>query len=125
MNADRVAAVLGRFKTSLVQFLDDIIETFPREDAFVTLRILVKDQVSPVIIMDAFVKQLGCIEDQVARRDASFFADSNPLFAAIGCPGGFAAIWNSPSMLQENRDAMWQWLSELVKVAQLYARIAT
>lgn len=121
MSSSRAIAILNRFKSSLVQFLDDIIETFPREETFVTMRILVKDQVSTVLIMEAFLEDLVRIEAQIAARDSEFFTHTNPIFAKIGYPAGFAAIWNSPGMTNANRDTMWLWLGEIVKLARMYS----
>ena len=117
--------ILNRFKSTLVQFLDDLIETFPRHESFVAMRILVKDQISPIIIMEGFLEDLEHIEKQVAVRSDDFFTDDNPIFTKLGASTEFSQIWFSDAMDSENRNVMWLWIEDLTKLAKLYKSAST
>jgi hypothetical protein len=112
--------ILNRFKNTLVQFLDDLIETFPRHESFVAMRILVKDQISPIIIMEGFLEDLDHIDKQVSVRSNEFFCEDNPVFAKLGASTEFSQIWFSEAMDEENRNVMWLWIEDLTKLAKLY-----
>jgi hypothetical protein len=117
--------ILNRFKNTLVQFLDDLIEVFPTYESFVAMRILVKDQISPIIIMEGFLEDLEHIEQQVSARSDDFFTKDNPVFTKLNTSSEFSNIWFSKEMDSENKNVMWLWIEDLMKLAKLYKASTT
>ena len=73
--------LLIQLKTQLVNFFDELIETFPDESDFVIFRILIKDKVPILDIMNYIVKDLCPLYDMVKNKNESFFLDNNILFS--------------------------------------------
>lgn len=117
---DKQVLMLNEFKRSLVNFLDELVEMFPNESDFITLRILIKDQVPISTIMDIFIKDLDNIMNCIATKDEKFFTSGNMLFAQLGKEQKFAQIWRSSVMDNENKNIMWKWMLHLVTIAQKY-----
>ena len=51
-------SIIQSFKTNVLQFLDELIEHFPNEGDFILARLLLRDQVDPTFLINAFVKEL-------------------------------------------------------------------
>ena len=71
---------LTLLKTQMVDFLDELIESFPTEPDFVIFRIFVKDRLPIQDIMEYIVKNLCPLQDMVKNRDEKFFINNNLLF---------------------------------------------
>lgn len=112
------AQILTEFKRHLVMFLDELIETFPKETDFITLRILVKDQIPASIIMDAFVEDIDHVEQQVHAMDPKFFTDGNVIFKRLDREKQFVKVWEESS--HDNRDVMWVWFKQFTLFVRKY-----
>ncbi len=120
---DKKTKVLRDFKSSLVMFLDELIGTFPSEQDFITLRILVNDQIPTQTIMDFFVDDLDGVKHRVSTRDETFFTSGNPIFSKLDKEAQFKRIWLSSDMDVDNKTTMWRWFSQFVKFADTYAKL--
>ena len=112
--------VLNNFKKSLIAFMDELIETFPDDGDFITLRILVKDQIPIQVIMDTLINDLDNIKQMVISKDDKFFIDGNIIFEQLDRVENFRKVWTSPGMTQENKDATWGWFTQFVFFAEKY-----
>ena len=112
--------VLNNFKKSLIAFMDELIETFPDDGDFITLRILVKDQIPIQVIMDTLVNDIDNIKQMVISKDDRFFIDGNIIFEQLDRVENFRKVWTSSGMTQENKDATWGWFTQFVYFAEKY-----
>jgi len=119
--SDKTVRLLLEFKRALVMFLDELVETFPNEPDFVTLRILVNDQIPAQMIMDAFIEDLEHVRQQALERDERFFTESNPIFRKLDRVEQFRRVWVQSEQFPENRETMWAWFSLFVKFAEKFA----
>jgi len=119
--SDKTVRLLLEFKRALVMFLDELVETFPNEPDFVTLRILVNDQIPAQMIMDAFIEDLEHVRQQALERDERFFTESNPIFRKLDRVEQFRRVWVQSEQFPENRETMWAWFSQFVKFAEKFA----
>mgnify|MGYP000877060100 CR=1 FL=1 len=117
---NKTERIVADFKSSLVQFLDELIETFPSNQDFIMMRVLIKDQIPITVIMDSFVEDVDSLRRKVDTRDESFFTEYNPIFAKLGKEQTFQAAWSSIRHDKENTDVMWRWISKLVRLAENY-----
>ena len=117
---NKTERIVADFKSSLVQFLDELIETFPSNQDFVMMRVLIKDQIPITVIMDSFVEDVDTLRLKVDTRDESFFTGYNPVFAKLGKEQTFQTAWASIRNDHENTDVMWRWIGKLVRLAENY-----
>lgn len=112
--------ILHDFKKSLISFLDELVETFPKECEFISMRILVKDQLPIQIIMDSFIEDIDNVKTQVNKKDENFFIKGNAIFSKIGKESIFKKLWESPEMTQCNKEETWKWFEQFVLFAERY-----
>lgn len=117
---NKTERIVADFKASLVQFLDELIETFPLNQDFIMMRVLIKDQIPITVIMDSFVEDVDTLRLKVDARDESFFTEYNPIFAKLGKEQTFQTAWASIRHDRENTDVMWRWIAKLVRLAENY-----
>lgn len=114
------AQILHDFKKSLILFLDELVETFPKESDFILLRILVKDQLPVQIIMDSFIEDIAHVRKQIVNKDDDFFIKGNTVFSKIGKEDTFRKLWTSSEMSHENKQETWKWFEQFVLFAEKY-----
>ena len=111
--------LLIQLKTQLVNFFDELIETFPDESDFVIFRILIKDKVPILDIMNYIVKDLCPLYDMVKNKNESFFLDNNILFSKFDEKktekiNRLKKLWLSGTLDKENKEVMWSWFNSII-----------
>lgn len=119
--------VLRDFRANMVTFLDELIEQFPSETDFILARLMVKDTISPEIIMSHFIKEILPYKDFIDKRDESFFMDSKAsLFGNLNTGNGrvnhFKLLWKSSALDTEDREIIWKWFDTFIFLAEQYKK---
>lgn len=120
--------ILIQLKTQLVNFLDELIETFPSEPDFIIFRIFVQDQIPITDIMDYIVKKLCPLQELIKTKDQSFFVDQNILFEKFDSKkmdkvNHFKRLWLSNSLDSEDRETLWRWFASFVYLGNRYKEL--
>jgi|UniRef100_A0A6C0KQ46 hypothetical protein len=117
--------ILSDFKTSLVGFLDELIQQFPEEGDLIVLRIFLADQVPTEEIMKTFCEKCLPLKDVIKRRDQSFFLSNNVLFEKIdqNKVNHFKKLWTSPKLDDDDRCVIWAWYDNFVALSEKYQKI--
>ena len=119
MSTDSVKT-LALLQKSLVQFFDELVETFPRQGDFVIFRIMIKDRIPTTDIVSHFKKtlvpHLKIIKEKTSGKEVSVYLLQimNTIFSGLGSVSSstFEDLLNTlhPVNDKETIDAMWRWL---------------
>ena len=117
--------ILTDFRTSLVSFLDELIQQFPEEGDLIVLRIFLADQVPIEEIMQTFVNKCLPLKEIIKKRDESFFLANNVLFERIDRDkvNHFKKLWISPKLDDDDRAIIWQWYDNFIAISEKYVKI--
>ena len=117
--------ILTQLKTQLVNFLDELIESFPNEPDFVIFRIFVNDRIPITDIMKYITVKLCPLQDMVKNRDEQFFLNNNILFEKLSDNGNnkvnyFKRLWTSSSLDKEDKEIIWKWFQSFIFLGNKY-----
>jgi hypothetical protein len=120
--------LLVQLKSQLVNFLDELIETFPSEPDFVIFRIFINDQIPILDIMNYIVEELCPLHNMVKARDEAFFLEHNILFAKFDEKkhekvNRFKRIWKSGNIDKEDKDAIWSWFNSIIYLGNKFIEL--
>jgi len=127
--------VLSIYKQSIVAFMDELIDQFPKETGLILARIFLKDQIPIEVTMKNFIFKLdknnGHLKKMVAEKNEQFFID-NDIFSiesggdSYSLPGGtvnhFRKLWLS-DLDKDDQETMWKWVESFVVLADKYKTI--
>lgn len=116
--------ILIDFKTSLVNFFDELIEQFPEEGDLVVIRIFLNDQVPIADVMNTVIAKLLPLKELVKKRDESFFINNNVLFDKLdkNKVNHFKKLWRSDKLDAEDRKVIWQWYDLFISLTEKYQK---
>lgn len=114
----------SNFHTNFVEFIDELIELFPKEKDLIMIRLFVKDCIPVETILNSFITHVLPRKELVENRDDSFFT-TNSVFEIIDKvnPNRFKMLWKSSSLDQEDRDIIWQWFDTFIALVEMYQKI--
>lgn len=117
--------MLVEFKTQIVTFFDELIEQVPEEGDLVVARILLKDQLPIIDVMNHFIQEILPLKDLVVSRNEEFFLKNNILFDEFdkNRVNHFKKIWRSERLDQSDKDAIWDWFRIFIKIAEKYQKL--
>jgi len=120
--------LLIQLKKQLVDFLDELIESFPEEPDFVIFRIFVKDQIPIEDVMKYICAQLLPLRNEVKERNDNFFLNHNVLFEKFdekksSKVNQFKRLWLSPRVDKKDKDVIWQWFDSFLYLANKYQQL--
>lgn len=117
--------ILGKFKSNLIDFLEELDEIVPDDPDLITLRIFVNDQIPTQDLVKSFVQNLYQHKDRVAARDANFFLNKKDLFAKVKPETleKFKRIWRSKTLDDADRQAIWSWADLFYKLGDEYVKV--
>lgn len=109
----------------MVNFLDELIESFPSEPDFVIFRIFVNDRIPIADIMKYITKNLCPLHDMVKTRDESFFLNHNVLFEKFSenendKVNHFKRMWTSKNLDDEDKEVIWRWFNSFIYLGNKY-----
>jgi len=120
--------LLIQLKTQMVNFFDELIESFPNETDFVIFRIFVNDRLPIADIMEYIVDQLCPLQDMVKQRREEFFLNHNVLFEKFdenkaAKVNYFKRLWMSDQIDQQDKDVIWKWFASFIYLGNKYKEI--
>ena len=133
INSNTIKQVLSAFGTSLVAFMDELIDQFPTEPGLIFARILLKDQIPIETTMKNFLLKIeqndGELKKMIERKDENFFLENN-VFSLTSTDGEhysiqggtvnhFRNLWLS-NLDDDDRLIMWKWFETFVVIADKY-----
>ena len=120
--------ILIQLKTQMVNFLDELIETFPNEPDFVIFRIFINDQIPIIDVMEYIAEKICPLQEMVKKRDEKFFINYNALFEKFdekksGRVNHFKRLWQSGELDDEDKETLWRWFASFIYLGNKYREI--
>jgi hypothetical protein len=112
--------VLSEFKRNIISFFDELIEMFPNVGEFVMIRILLKDQLPIVEVMNHFISNVLPEKNTIKTRDDSIILEKDIFFPKSRTLEfkGLRSVWSS--LDDEDKDTIWRWLDSFVFLCEKY-----
>ena len=113
-----------KFKTSLLQFLDELIEQYPTYPSIVIVRIFIKDKISAKQSIYAFVEKVLPYHKLIQKKNEVLFTDLDVIYKS--CFGATSkksvenlkTIWSSSD--DDNKKAIWRWIDFFTMLSTKY-----
>lgn len=117
--------ILSKFKSNLINFLEELDEIIPDDPDLITLRIFINDQIPTQDLVKSFIQNLYQHKDKVISRDANFFLNKKDLFTKVKPETleKFKRIWRSNHLEDADRKAIWAWADLFYKLGDEYVKI--
>jgi hypothetical protein len=117
--------LLIQLKTQLVNFLDELIESFPNEPDFIIFRIFVNDRIPIADVMKYITNNICPLHDMIKSRDEQFFLNHNVLFEKFNenensKVNHFKKMWTSKDLDKEDKEVIWKWFQSFVYLGNKY-----
>ena len=93
------------FNEMMGQFLDELTQTFPEEEAPKTAVAEPRTRET----FESYMKDIGPFSTKLMQKDDSFFDDENPFVKKLN----LANIWKSPEATENTKQAIWQYLQTM------------
>jgi hypothetical protein len=125
--------ILALFKQSIVSFMDELIDQFPRETGLILARIFLKDQIPIQTTMHNFISKINkddeLLKQMIKDRNEKFFIENNVFSVqsaggekyalAGGTVNHFRNLWLS-DLDAEDRNTIWRWFESFAAMASKY-----
>jgi hypothetical protein len=124
--------ILAIFKQSIVSFMDELIDQFPRETGLILARIFLKDQIPIQVTMHNFIAKIekdnGLLKRMIKNRNEVFFLENNVFSVdsagenyalSGGTVNHFRNLWLS-DLDKEDRNTIWKWFESFAAMAKKY-----
>jgi hypothetical protein len=121
--------LLNTFKKCLIEFLDELIESYPSEGDLIFFRIFLKDQLPITEIIRALYEHLekdgGKIKKMVDTKNEVFFLTGDNPFDALSKKKSshFKKLWESSGITPEDKEIIWAWVQRLVLIVYRYYEV--
>ena len=114
----------NKFKTSLLQFLDELIDQYPTYPNFVLVRIYIKDRMTSEKIILKFIYEVLPYIDIIKNRNISLFTQTDVIFKS--CFGAkkekdikyLKELWEKEN--NDTKNAIWKWLDFFSTISLKY-----
>jgi hypothetical protein len=115
-----------KFKTSLLQFIDELIEQYPTYPILVMGRIYIKDRITPIQTIETFAKEVVPYSTFIERKNNIIFSELNIIYRA--CFGAkktkdiknLKKLWMNAD--DENKNTIWRWFDLFLSLSQKYCK---
>jgi hypothetical protein len=113
-----------KFKTSLLQFLDELIEQYPTYPSIVIVRIFIKDKISAKNSISTFVEKVLPYHTLVEKKNEILFTELDVIYKS--CFGAttkrsvenLKTIWTKSD--DDNKKAIWRWIDFFTMLSTKY-----
>ena len=117
--------ILIQLKTELVNFFDELIESFPSEPDFVIFRIFINDRLPIEDIMLYITENLCPLHEMVKAKNEQFFLNNNILFDNFADSGTkkvnhLKSLWQSGNLDKEDKEVLWRWFQSFIFLGNKY-----
>ena len=110
--------ILQKFKESLIEFLDELIEQFPTQTELVVIRVMVKDQIPTTQVVDELIEHVLPFKDKIRNKDLGFLQDEkereNHKHSKI--IKMIEELWNSDTLDEDDNEALFNWVLHFLKM---------
>jgi hypothetical protein len=93
------------FNEMMGQFLDELVATFPEEEAFKAVQATPRTRAT----FDAFMKQIGPFSSQLMAKSPDFFSEQNEFVKGLN----LQTVWASAEATSATKDAIWQYIQTM------------
>lgn len=121
-----IQQIIQDFRNNIIIFLDELIEQFPTEANLIIARIFLKDRVSPEIIINAFIKEVMPLKEDIVKRDENVFLNNSlSLFNSFdkSTVNHFKVLWKSSVLDEDDRQVIWEWFDLFIHLAEKYQKL--
>jgi ornithine carbamoyltransferase len=87
------------------QFLDELVSTFPEEEAFKTAQAAPRTRAT----FDDFMKKIGPHASHLMAKSPDFFSEQNEFVKGLN----LHVVWGSPDATSATKDAIWQYIQTM------------
>ena len=122
----KINQIVQNFHTSLIHFLDELIEQFPMEGDIVLARLFLKNSIPPVTIINTFIKETLPLKECITNRDEDKFLNSDlSIFNSLNKNkvNHFKVLWKSSVLDDEDRQVIWRWFDTFIYLAEQYQKL--
>ncbi len=116
--------ILQRLKRGIMQFIDDLIEIFPKETDLIIIRVFFEDQVPIGTIADSFISHVLPHKEMVAKRNEKFFLEDDNIFGMLdtGKVLHFKKLWQSKLLEEDDREVVWSYFDTFITLSEAYKK---
>lgn len=93
------------FNEMMGQFLDELVATFPEEEAFKTAQAAPRTRAT----FDDFMKKIGPHASQLMAKSPDFFSEQNEFVKGLN----LHVVWPSEAATPATKDAIWQYIQTM------------
>jgi len=93
------------FNEMMGQFLDELVATFPEEEAFKAVQATPRTRAT----FDAFMKQVSPHATALMAKSPDFFCEQNEFVKGLN----LHVVWASPDATPVTKDAIWQYIQTM------------
>lgn len=124
MSTPSVLSILKRFKSGIIQFIDELIDQFPNEPDLIIIRVFFEDQIPVFIIADGFINHVLPHKDMIKNRNENFFLENNHMFGMLNNDKviHFKKLWTSTRLDKDDRNVIWQWFDTFCALIESYQK---
>jgi hypothetical protein len=113
-----------KFKNSLLQFMDELIEQYPTYPTLVMVRIVIKDQIASADVINKFVTEILPYSSFITSKNELIFSDLNVIYKS--CFGikkdkeirNFKKLWKNSD--EDNKKTIWKWFDFFLRMSHKY-----
>jgi hypothetical protein len=118
--------ILGRFRSTLLDFADELIELFPDEGDLSLGRTWLGMGANMADIIEGFWERSKPWETEIAACNSETLISDDSIFS--GLEGGkilhMKTLWKSPNMTAETKEIVWAWVHALLALSRAYSKKA-
>jgi hypothetical protein len=118
--------LVGIFKKNIDDFLDTLINHFPKEHNFILLKILLNtNRINYESLLKSFSSTLVPNKQLIIDKNQDFFINNcSPIFKDISQhingSDTFKRVWLYPRLTDEERDILWRWFRLFLNISLEY-----
>jgi len=117
--------LLIKFKNTVVSFIDEIIEQFPRDSDLILCRLYIKDQIPTENLMNIFIEFFLPQKNMIVNKNEKFFTEgTQEFFIHLNMKNNiFEKVWSSKILDDDDRTIIWEWMSSIVTIVEKYKNL--
>jgi hypothetical protein len=109
----------------MIEFLDELIEQFPKEAQLILARLYLSTQVGEEDLMKAFITEVLPLKNVIEIRDEKFFLESNANVLQK-CDSSildhFRLLWKSSALDDDDKEVIWKWFDMFILLSENYQK---
>jgi hypothetical protein len=121
--------ILKKFKDSLINFVEALIEQFPNESDFYLLRLVINDAPTEATMCNVGRSIVPHSDMIISRNEIFFLEECGKILknsAGVNIENSkidhFKKIWTSPILTDEDREQIWRWFKLFLKLSKEYQK---